>query len=378
MNNKTLGLFFSYGVGIGTWEKQGYLNRELKYYQALANQLGKVSFFTYQRPGLKGLRDRVSLTLISVFPKKQRIPNWLYVLLMPFLLKKEIKECDILKTNQMSGALPAVLAKLIYRKKLVVRCGYEWLYTLQKANKPLWKKAVVYTLEYLAYKTANKIIFTSKADKGFAQKTFKIKESKIALIPNYIDTDLFKPLSNITKEPNFVCYVGRLSKEKNVSALIEAISGLPQAKLYIAGGGPLKGELQKQVIDLGVKERVVFLGKVPNEHLPQLLNKCEVFALPSLYEGNPKALLEAMACGLPCLASDIEGINEIIKHNQNGLLVAASKDEIRQALSLLFKDKALSERLAKQARATLEESFSLKQIISKELNLFKAIYESAK
>lgn len=373
MNNKTLGLFFSYGVGIETWEKQGYLNRELKYYTKLSQQLGKVSFFTYERPDLKGLRDRVSVALVSIFPKKQAMPNFVYSFLMVFLQAKAIKQCDILKTNQMSGALPAIIAKVIYKKKLVVRCGYEWLYSFKKAKKPFWKKVIVYCLEWVAYKMANIVIFTSKADKAFAQKTFKIKESKIEIIPNYIDTDLFKPMPEIKKEANSVCYVGRLSKEKNVSALIEAIGGLPFAKLYLAGDGPLKDGLQKQVIDLGAKERVVFLGKVPNEQLPQLLNKCVIFDLPSLYEGNPKALLEAMACGLPCVASDIEGINEIIKHNENGLLVKPLKDEIKKALLLLFEDSSLPERLAKQARIAIENNYSLSEVILQELALVKEL-----
>ena len=375
MSNKTLGLFFSYGVGIEIWEKQGYLNRESKYYTKLSQQLGKVSFFTYdvkQQKRHSPFKDK-DLIGISIFSKKINFLNFLYALLLPFLRAKEIKQCDILKTNQMSGALPAIIAKVIYKKKLVVRNGYEWLYSLIKAKKPLWKRGVVYCLEFLAYKMADKIIFTSKADKVFAQKIFHLKEEKIEVIPNYIDTDLFKPLSNVKKEPNSICYVGRLSKEKNVSALIEAISGLPFVKLYIAGDGPLKEELQQQAVKLGLKERVVFLGKVANEKLPELLNKCQAFALPSLYEGNPKALLEAMACGLPCVASDVEGINEIIKHNENGLLVKPLKDEIKKALNLLFKDSFLSERLAKQARATLEEGFSLEQTITSEIKLTESV-----
>ena len=379
MNNKTLGLFFSYGVGIETWEKQGYLNRELKYYTMLGQQLGKVSFFTYdlrrscacysEQSEESLLGDSCTRSdLVQVCTRSDLVPSWLYVFLMSFLQAKAIKKCDILKTNQMSGALPAIIAKIIYRKKLVVRCGYEWLFTLSKAKKPLWERAIVYCLEFWAYKIANKIIFTSRADKDFAQKTFKIKESKIAIISNYIDIDLFKPMPELKKELNSVCFVGRLSREKNLKELIAAVNELPQVKLYIAGEGPEKEALQEQVQN---NKNIVFLGKLPNEQLPALLNKCEVFVLPSLYEGNPKALLEAMACGLPCLTSDIEGIKETVSQNRNGLLVNPLKKDITKGLTLLLRDKFFAEQLGLQARETIEKGFALEQALEKEVVLLK-------
>ncbi len=381
MNNKTLGLFFSYGVGVETWEKQGYLNRELKYYTKLSQQLGKVSFFTYdsKQKFQKTSFEDGKFGEILIFSKESNLPNFLYSFLMVFLYGKMIKQCDILKTNQMSAVVPAIIAKVIYKKKLVVRCGYEWLYSLIKAKKPFWKKVVVYCLEWVAYKMADIIIFTSKADKAFAQKIFKIKESKIAIVPNYIDTDLFKPLSNVKKEPNSVCYVGRLSKEKNVNLLIGAISELPETKLYIAGEGPLKQELQQQAIGLGLKERVVFLGKVPNEQLPQLLNKCVIFSLPSSYEGNPKALLEARGCGTTLtIGSDIEGNRDIINHNKDGYLHQPTALEIKKMIKNCLKEAVRSQSeyqsKVKKAREDTILKSGLESVLQKELDMLSDIY----
>ncbi|OIO44695.1 MAG: hypothetical protein AUJ25_03400 [Parcubacteria group bacterium CG1_02_37_13] len=146
---------------------------------------------------------------------------------------------------------------------------------------------------------------------------------------------------------------------------------LPETKLYLAGDGPLRGALEKQVQALGLKGRVIFLGKLPNEQLPALLNKCEVFVLPSLYEGNPKALLEAMACGLPCLTSDIEGIKETVSQNRNGLLVNPLKKDITKGLTLLLRDKFFAEQLGLQARETIEKGFALEQALEKEVVLLK-------
>ncbi|MBM4177428.1 glycosyltransferase, partial [Candidatus Gribaldobacteria bacterium] len=315
-------------------------------------------------------RDRVSVALISIFPKKITIPNWLYVFLLPFFRRKEIKQVEVLKTNQMSGALPAIISKVIYKKKLIVRCGYEWLSTLIKAKKPFYKKTLVYCLEFLAYKLADKIIFTSKTDKEFAKKIFHLKEEKIAIIPNYIDTDLFKPNYFAKKEPNSVCYVGRLSKEKNIDLLIKSIKDLPEVRLYLIGDGLLKNELQKQAESLGLEKRVIFLGKIENEKLPDLLNKCEVFALLSNYEGNPKALLEAMACGLVCITSDIEGVREIIQDKQNGLLLNGNEpSSFPSVLHFIKQNKELSQQVSQQARKTIESNFSLEKILAREVGL---------
>ena len=162
--------------------------------------------------------------------------------------------------------------------------------------------------------------------------------------------------------------MGRLSREKNLKELIAAVNELPQVKLYIAGDGPEKEALQEQAQN---NKKIVFLGKLPNEQLPALLNKCEVFVLPSLYEGNPKALLEAMACGLPCLTSDIEGIKETVSQNRNGLLVNPLKKDITKGLTLLLRDKFFAEQLGLQARETIEKGFALEQALEKEVVLLK-------
>ena len=91
-----------------------------------------------------------------------------------------------------------------------------------------------------------------------------------------------------------------------------------------------------------------------------------------MLKGNPKALLEAMACGLPCLASDIEGVREIIVNHQNGLLINCKEFnslQLKQGIDALLKNKGLAERLGNKARETIVNNFSLEQVLARETKL---------
>jgi len=368
LKNKKLALFFTTGVSLKTWEKVGNLAREIKPYKELAKYFKEIYFFTY---GDK--RDLEYQKLlpenIRIFPKKWNLPSILYSLFLPFLFSKELKKADILKTNQMSGSWSAVLTKWLYRKKLVVRCGYEWLKTKEKEKEAWWKLWLASFLEELSYKNADKIIVTSLEDRKFVEKRFRIKSLKIEIIPNYIDVELFKPL-NISKEKGRIIFVGRLEKGKNLFNLIEAIANLP-VKLVLIGSGSLKEKLKK--FSKEKKANVEFKGNIANEKLPEELNKSEIFVLPSFYEGCPKVLLEAMSCGLPCVGADVEGIKEIIRHKENGYLCKTDAKSIKEAIVNILQNKELQEKMGENARKTILENFSLEKILEKELKIYEIL-----
>jgi len=363
---KNLALFFSHGVSLKKWEDIGNLDREIAFYKRLADNFEEILFFTYGRKNDLKYQANVGLK-IKIIPKPFGLPSILYGFLLPFVHYSKIKSVDILKTNQMSSAIPAVIAKLFHRKKkLIVRNGYEWLKILENEKKLRWKKSIVYLWEKIAYKVADIVIFTSQKDKTFAKEKFKIPERKIRIVPNYIDTDLFKP-QDIEKEKGRVVFVGRLSKEKNLFNLIWAAAGLPVNLVFI-GQGELKDDLEELAKEKGVK--IEFKGKLNNSELPEELNKAEIFILPSLYEGCPKALLEAMACGLPCIATDVDGIKEVIIHKENGYLCQTDSTSIKEALLAVLNDKNLQEIIGKNARKTIEENYSLEKVFQQETAFF--------
>ena len=194
LKNKTLALFFTIGVSLKTWERVGNLEREIKPYNELANYFKKIYFIIYGRK--EDLEFKKNLAgNIEILYKKSFLPSKIYQFLILLVYRKELREADIYKTNQMASIVPALFSKWLYKKKLVVRCGYEWLKLSERQNKPLWKVKLIELVEKIAYKAADKIILTSNQDKKFIEDNFKTPSSKIEVTPNYIDVDLFKPLN---------------------------------------------------------------------------------------------------------------------------------------------------------------------------------------
>jgi len=365
------GVFFTLGISLETWDHMGYLNRESRIYKRLASRLGEVYFLTYGEKD-KNFEDRIAP--IKVLPKPPGIPPKLYSVLTPFVHWKTLRNVDIFKTNQMDGAWAAVLAKILFRKKLVVRCGYEWELFAKRAGVSRLKLALIHAIERFCYRFADAVILTSEEMKRYVSNTFGILSEKIAVIPNYIDTDLFRPM-NIEKVSGRLIFVGRFTEQKNLLNLLKAVKDLPEIELVLVGDGPLEGPLREFARRHNVN--VVFKGRVPNEQLPALLNTAEAFVLPSLYEGNPKALLEAMACGLPVIATPVEGNREVVKHKVNGYLAAGTTPEtLREAIAEVFSDGDLRRKLGQAARKYILANFSLETLIQREINVLKRLVET--
>ena len=370
LRDKTLAVFFTAGVSMKTWHEIGMIDREVALYNKLSKYFRDIYFLTYG--GDEDLEFRSYLAdNIKIVPKKCISNNLLYSLLIPFIHRKILKNVDILKTNQMMGAWSAVLAKLIYRKRLVVRTGYMLSIHFAKRNPKSKRKWLMKSIERLAYKLANAIITTSQANFEYVERNYRPHRSHI-LIPNYVETDVFKPM-NVAKQKGSMCFIGRLTQQKNLFALLEALEGLPYTLSLIGSG-----EQGEQVKELAREKQVKanFLGNVPNHELPEILNRHELFILPSLWEGMPKTLLEAMSCGLPAIGTKIDGIREVIKHGENGILCDTDSGSIRQAIMSLMEKEELKVRLGEGARRTIVDSYSLDSLVEKELKLLEALVKT--
>jgi len=135
------------------------------------------------------------------------------------------------------------------------------------------------------------------------------------------------------------------------------------------------GEQEERLKEVANKNEVSvnFLGNIPNRELPEILNQHELFILPSLWEGMPKTLLEAMACGLPVIGTKIDGTKEVIEHGKNGILCNTDSDSIREAIETLMEDGELKQNLGENARKTIVEDYSLDNLAKKELKLMEGL-----
>ena len=118
LKNKILALFFTTGVFLETWERTGNFDREIKPYEELAKRFNEVYFFTYGGKDDLGYQSVLSKN-IKIFASKWNLPSKIYSVLLPLFYRRELREVDVLKTNQMSGSWTAWLAKFLFRKKLV-------------------------------------------------------------------------------------------------------------------------------------------------------------------------------------------------------------------------------------------------------------------
>ena len=207
-----------------------------------------------------------------------------------------------------------------------------------------------------------------KVDKKYLIEEYKIPKNKISVIANYIDTDIFRPNLKITKLENRLIFVGRLSSQKNLPSLIKALSGL-NLSLDLIGEGKQKEELKK--LAESEKVSVNFFGTIPNFKLPEILNRYRIFILPSLYEGMPKTLLEAMSCNLACIATNVPGSREVIQNGKNGLLAETSSASLRENILKLINNLEFQKTLGENAREFILKNFSLKTQIQKELSIYQ-------
>jgi len=181
--------------------------------------------------------------------------------------------------------------------------------------------------------------------------------SRLRWLPNFVDVDAVAPQ---TSPGAGVVYAGRLSDEKGVDVLIEAVARRPSLRLTIAGEGPSRRALERLSQDLGVADRVTFLGRLPRESLHELLRASAVAAVPSRwYENMPLAVLEAFASGLPVVATNLGGLPELIETGEDGLSVPPNDPEaLAVALESLAGNPQRSTAMGVRARRKVEREFA--------------------
>lgn len=360
---KILGVFFTYGVSASMWKKQGMLSREISLYQALLqNPFEKIYFFTY---GLEDPEVIVSLKEMGIMVKEKKsiLPNFLYSLLLPLLYKTELSECSVYKTTQMFGSWTAVLAKWIYKKPLLVRAGFALSTNLR--GQGFLKRLLARAVEIFALNNADQVLVTTNAIRDLYAKS----TSRIQVIPNFVDTNLFVPNREVLGGKIRLLFVGRLSYEKNIENLILAIKNKANFQLTLVGEGPDRKKLE--ALALGSAATIHFVGSVLYEKLPEYYAGADIFVLPSLFEGHPKVLVEAMAAGLPIVGTRVRGIETLIEDHVTGILVGTDSDDIRKGIEEIGENTVLRENLKRSARAYAEAHFGFENIVGLEREVYR-------
>ena len=368
-------VFTSFGTSLETWREAGLLEPEAKYLRMLADRVGDTVLLTYGHPGEASSRLAETLSPVVVAPNRTRTPILLRSIFSPFTQRSALRASSVLRTNQLRGAWTAAIAARMHRKPLVVRTGYVWSEFHAAARGPGLRHRVVRALERFAISTADAVIVASERDRNAIEYAHPASSEKLSVVPNPVDTDLFTPGVAVEKQPGLVTFVGRLEEQKNIGMLIDVFrQGVAGGRLRIVGDGSMRTELELRAKGLDIE----FTGAVQNRDLPRMLAESEVFALPSTYEGTPKALLEAMACGVAVVATDVPGNREVISDRINGVLAPADAAGFGLALSALLGDATARAMLGENARQHVNSRHSMTAAADAEASIINQVIERRK
>jgi len=297
--------------------------------------------------------------------------------LLPFKLKKLFKrgKIDIVHTHGINPFFYATIGAKLARTPLTIQTDHA------RGTFPVSKKEMF--SEMILSWFVDRLIAVSEGVKSDLVKYEHINPRKIQVIYNGIDGSQYRV--NIDKKKkrkemgirddhNVIGIGVRLSRQKGIQVLIEAfnhvIKSIPNTILLLIGDGEMRDELEKLTLTYGIEDKVLFTGF--RYDIPELLQIIDIYALPSFWEGHPLVLLEAMATGIPIVATDIPGNRETVDHGSTGLLVPPKKPiELSKALIRLLKNGDLRKKMGNAGYKKYQDLFTLERTVRVYQNLYE-------
>jgi glycosyltransferase involved in cell wall biosynthesis len=252
-------------------------------------------------------------------------------------------------------------------------------YSLPNIPKPLLSLIGKYfrIYEHKVIANVDLISTVSNALANELKNHYKLIDDSINVLGNGVDTNLFTPV-NIKDNGTYILYTGRLSWNKGLIDLIRSakkiIQRYPDISFVITGRGPIEHYLRELVTNMKLDNNFSFLGFVDMKRLIKTYQNASIYIFPSYYEGLPTSLLEAMACGVPVIATGVGGIPEVVNDGKNGFIVPIKNPEaIANSVIKLLENQKSRKKMGKIARKTIEENYSWDSIASKALEYYRTI-----
>ncbi len=329
--------------------------------------------------GLQREEMAENITIYKVGIRKNNLHYWRKSEVMIWLYKAR-REYDTLIQNNQYDLVHAFFGFpsgwLCYRS----RKQLPYIISLRGSDVPGYNERLGLDYFLLAglfrriWRGASFLVANSRGLKELAQQF--MPDLNIQVIPNGINTNTFYPAENfeLTK-PLKILTVGRLIRRKRIELLIGAIAELNTSGLdvvlSIAGEGNLMEELQTLAKNLGIAERVYFLGNVSSDKMPEVYRHHHIFVMASMHEGMSNAMLEAMASGLPIITSPCEGVEELI--DDNGIIIRPPmKEAFAEAIGKLVQDKNARGKMA-AAACQKAETFTWKAAAAQYLPSYNSL-----
>ena len=237
-------------------------------------------------------------------------------------------------------------------------------------------------------KYVSKRIAVSKATSVLIQKEYSLPKHKFEVIYNGVELKKHEISSDFSTlretlglaENDFILLcVANLFKEKGIDYLLKALPDILEnnkdVKLLIAGDGPLRDDLRKLSAELNISDSVKLLGNIDN--VEEFLAISKIFVLPSLGEGLPFVILEAMAAGLPCVATNVGGIPEMITDSKEGYIVEpCDSSSLASAINKILANNETTQNMRNNARSKIEQEFTVSVMTEKTLSLYNKMLKA--
>jgi glycosyltransferase involved in cell wall biosynthesis len=375
---RRLALFLSNGGSLVRWREEGLISRELLLYLEYlrADVFSEILIYSYDARDVELVRqmadeDAVAARLRVLAPPGRRrlrgAPAAVYGVCGVLWHAGALRQAQWFKTNQISGSWAAVLASAVLRRPLLLRMGYV-LSRRFRLNGQATKARLAGGLERIACQIAARVAVTSEDAKAGLSSIPGI-DGKLQLLPTYVDVHRFRAKEAYDFTQPMV-YVGRLEPQKNIVELVRACLRAGRS-IDLIGVGSLEDEVRRMAAAAPAGgAQVRLLGRMPNEVLAERLRDYAVFILPSLHEGLPKVLIEAMATGLICIGTPTAGTTDLIEDGVCGYLVDGfSEDRIADKIRQAFGERRTE--LGAAARLKVEDSFSLARYVKSEASLMR-------
>lgn len=367
----TLGLLPALGGGLHELASTGQAGRLVDGYLArYVKVFDRVLYFSYLVESLEQFtRDPALLARAEIAAPARAVSRGRRAATLAWTESARLRACAVLRVFQVTGTIPAIVARARFGVPYVTTYGFSYAQLSRRGPTRVLKAAV----ERLGLRRASAVIATTEALRARATRL----NANVELVPNGVDTGRFAPPpgGRLGGGPARVLYVGRFSAEKNLATLVAAAAEVARRRplrLVLVGAGPLERPLREQARTAGLETE--FRGVVPQERLPEVYREADAFVLASFTEGHPKVLIEALASGVPCVASDCEGNRSLVTDGVTGLLFDPHRSaDLAGRLERVLDDEGLAKGLGQAGRELAVARYDLGRLVDREIVLLKRV-----
>ena len=368
-----------HGDSLQRWDRDGLFNLQLSLVRAFQNRGMQISLVSF------GGRDEYEylprLSGMKILCNWTGLPMKTYARRLHQVHASQLLKSDLVQTADAPAIVEALRISWAWQIPLVYRFGFV-LSSLRRRTLP----NDILTIERLegmerkGLSKATRVIAPTAQIADDMSKMVPNAAPRLSVIPNFVDTDNFRP---IPREKSYdLVYVGRLTYVKNVGALLEAVDRLGLTIAVI--GGPLSQgrdstydeshKLKERFGDLN--GRIHWLDRMKNEDLPNYINQAKAFVICSYSEGHARTMIEAMACGMPVIGTNVPEIKNTLRHEVTGYICNTDADSLAQAIETVLSKPTLLKKMGENARSYALEHYSLTQLAQREYDLLQEVARS--